>query len=108
MRYMIASEDLGLFLGTQISSLLGDSGKILVIFAATDVFGIYKATSFDSEEDANRYIEEFLSKKYKNLRVLPIEVKEKYVSAIDAIKAGYEQYTHMMVDNLPMQSETVH
>jgi hypothetical protein len=108
MRYMIAEKELGLFLGTHINSIISDKGKMFVIFAGTDIFGISKATSFDTQEDAQLYIDDFLSKRYDNLVVLPINAKEKFISVIDVIKAGYEQYTHSMMDNIPMYSEEIH
>lgn len=108
MRYMIAEKELGLFLGTHMNSIVGDKSKLFAIFAGTDIFGIAKATSFDTQEDAQLYIDEFLSKRYDNLFVLPIESKEKYIDVVSIIKAGYAQYTHGMMDNIQMQSEAIH
>ena len=108
MRYMIADEDFGVFLGTHMSTLIGDKNRIYAIFAKTDMFGIYKATSFDTDVDAGLYIDDFLSKGYDKLSVVPIESKEKYVCVSKIIKAGYEKYTHDMMDNMPMLSDAVH
>lgn len=109
MRYMIADEDFGVFLGTHMSTPLAEEkSKLYAIFARNEMFGIYKATSFDNEEDAKIYIDEFLSKGFDKLRILPIESKEKYICASKIIKAGYEKYTHDMMDNMPMLSEDIH
>jgi hypothetical protein len=37
-----------------------------------------------------------------------IESSGQYVDVIDLIKSGYTQYTHDMVDALPMDNETIH
>jgi hypothetical protein len=108
MRYMIADEDFGVFLGTHMSSLFGDKSRLYAIFAKTDMFGIYKATSFENTNDAQIYIDEFLSKGYDNLSIIPIDVDEKYICVSKIIKAGYEKYTHDMMDNMPMMSDSVH
>jgi hypothetical protein len=40
--------------------------------------------------------------------IIQVETKDKYVSIIDIIKAGYEEYTHNLIDFLPMDSEAIH
>lgn len=108
MRFMIADEEEGLFLGTYINSMAEDKPRMSAIFARTDIFGIRKATSFETQEDAQLYIDEFLSKRYDNLLVIVMHTDEKYIDVVDIIKAGHERYTHLMMDNIPMQSELIH
>jgi hypothetical protein len=67
-----------------------------------------KAPSFDSEEDAAYYIENYLKTTERTYGIIQVESKDKYVSVIDVIKAGYKEYTHNLIDFLPMDSEAIH
>ena len=107
-RYIIVSDTMGAFLGTHLSSLFGEDSKMFVLFAKTDIFGIYKAASFETKEEAKIYIKDYLSKRFDDLKILEIYTEDKYISVVHLIKAGYSEYTHMMVDNLPMISEDYH
>lgn len=99
MRYTIAEEELGFFLGAY---------EKYGVFAKTDVFGISKAFSFDTKEQAEEFILECLNGKSKNWKILEVSTKDKYVDVIDLLKSGYDKYTHQMMDNLPVPCETIH
>ena len=99
MRYLIVEKEKGLFLG---------SFRTLYLFAKGNIFGIVKAPSFGTEVDAEYYIANYLPKEDAKYGVISVESKDKYVSIIDIIKAGYGEYTHDLIEFLPMQSEAIH
>lgn len=99
MRYIVVEKERGLFLG---------SFKNVALFAKSNVFPIIKVPSFDSADDAEYYIAHYLPKEAKQYGVIEIESKDKYVSVIDIIKQGYAEYTHGLIEFLPMQSESMH
>jgi hypothetical protein len=99
MRYLIVEKNRGLFLGAYRNNFL---------FARHCVFPILRAPSFSTEEDAEYYIENYLKMNERDYGIIQVETKDKYVSIIDIIKAGYEEYTHNLIDFLPMDSEAIH
>ncbi len=99
MKYLIVEKDRGLFLGAYRNNFL---------FARNNIFPIVKAPSFDTEQDAEYYIENYLKTDGRTYGVIQVESKDKYVSVIDVIKAGYKEYTHNLIDFLPMDSEAIH
>jgi hypothetical protein len=99
VKYVIIEEDLGFFLG---------SFQKFGLFAKNDVLGISKAITFDSEQEANDYINEYLGRERGDWKIVTIDTNETYVSVVDLIKNGYEKYTHKMVDSLPMVSTQIH
>lgn len=100
MRYIIVDEERGVFLG---------SFNQYALFAKNDILGSTKAFSFDTKDDAEEYIESAFAKNKKaKCKVIEVEGKNKYVCVEDIIKQGYGMYTHYLVDNLPMQSESFH
>jgi hypothetical protein len=100
MRYIVVDEDRGVFLG---------SFNQYALFAKNDILGSTKAFSFDTQDEAEEYIEKVFSKnKNAECKVIEIEAKNKYVRVEDIIKQGYGMYTHYLVDNLPMQSDSFH
>lgn len=99
MRYLIIEKDLGLFLGVY---------QGVFIFAKGNVFPIVKAPSFDSEQDAEYYIAKYFPKGGKTYGVIKVESKDKYVGVADILKAGYKEYTHEMIDFIPMISGAIH
>lgn len=99
MRYAIIEEDLGFFLG---------SFQKFGVFAKTDVFGLYKAYSFDSEEEARDFIKEYLGKDRGEWSVIGINTNEKYIDVVSLLKSGYGKYTHQMMDGIPMTSVEIH
>ena len=50
----------------------------------------------------------FLIEDYPLCRIAEIHSDGQYVDVIDLIKSGFTQYTHDMVDALPMYNETIH
>lgn len=99
MRYLIIEKELGLFLGVYQGTF---------IFAKTNVFAIVKAPSFNSDKDAEFYIAKYFPKENKRYGTIDIETENQYVSIVDVIKAGYKDYTHGLIDFIPMLSETIH
>lgn len=99
MRYAIVEEDLGFFLG---------AFQKYGVFAKTDVFGLHKAFSFDTEEKANEFINEYLGRDRGDWLVVTIETNDKYIDIIDLLKSGYGKYTHQMIDAIPMINHQLH
>jgi hypothetical protein len=101
---------MGVFLGTHRMPLQGAGGPINImrIFSKNDMFGISRAYSFDTKKDAFKYMQAFLIEDYPLCKIVEIESSGQYVDVIDLIKSGYTQYTHDMVDALPMDNETIH
>ena len=99
MRYAIVEEDLGFFLG---------AFQKFGVFAKTDVFGLHKAFGFESEEEANRFINEYLGRDRGDWSVVSVKTNDKYIDVIDLLKNGYSKYTHNMADSIPMVSNSIH
>lgn len=101
MRYLIVEKERGLFLGAY---------KQYFLFARNNIFPIVRAPSFESLEDAEYYIAAHLKKEEddRTYGVIEVESKDRYVGIIDILKAGYKEYTHELIDFLPMQSEAIH
>jgi hypothetical protein len=99
MRYAIVDEDLGFFLG---------AFQKFGVFAKTDVFGLYKAFSFDTEKEANAFIDEYLGRDRGDWSVVSVDTKDKYINVVDLLKNGYDKYTHQMMDGLTMTNIQVH
>lgn len=99
MRHIIIEKDLGLFLGYY---------KGLFLFAKESVLPVTKAPSYDTIEEAEYYISQYLPKKDKKYGVITINSKDRYVTVVEIIKQGYSDYTHSMIDYLPMLTETMH
>lgn len=99
MRYTIAEENLGFFLG---------AFKNHGVFAKNDIFGLSKAFSFDTKQDAEDFINEYMHPSKKNFFVIEIETNEKYIDVTELLKNGYAKYTHCMIDSIPMISTEIH
>ena len=99
MRYLIIEKDLGLFLGYY---------KGIFLFAKESTLPVTKVPSYDSIEEAEFYISQYLPKKDKKYGVISALSEDKYISVIGLIKQGYAEYTHNMIDYLPMLTETMH
>lgn len=98
-RYLVIDKEMGVFLGTYLK---------FALFAANDGFDVVKAFSFESEDAAHKFVAMNTSLEEDDYFVAPIETKDKYVSVIDVIKAGYGKHTHNMVNNLQMISYSEH
>lgn len=100
MRYIVVEETRGVFLGAY---------NRFALFAKNDILGSTKAFSFDSRAEAEEYIEgAFTQYKDAAYDVVAIDSKTKYVRVEDIIRQGYGRYTHYLMDNLPMLSESFH
>lgn len=99
MKYVIVEENLGFFLG---------AFQKFGVFAKTDVFGLSKAYSFPTEEEAQEFIDEFLGRSRGDWKVLSVKTDDKYIDVVDLLKSGHEKYTHRMIDYLPMISTQMH
>lgn len=99
MRYIVVDEVRGVFLG---------SFNQYALFAKNDILGSTKAFSFDTRDEAEEYIENVLKNKNADCKVIEVDAKNKYVRVEDIVKQGYGRYTHYLVDNLPMQSDSFH
>jgi len=99
MRYAIIEEDLGFFLG---------AFQKYGVFAKTDVFGLHKAFGFDTDEEAQDFIDAYLGRDRGEWKVVGINTDDKYVDVVDLLKSGYSKYTYQMVDALPMTNFQVH
>ena len=99
MRYAIIEEDLGFFLG---------AFQKYGVFAKTNVFGLHKAYSFNTEEEANEFIKEYLGDDRGDWIVVAIDTDEKYIGVVQLLKSGYDKYTHQMIDGIPMINLEIH
>lgn len=99
MRYTIAEEDLGFFLGVF---------KKYGVFAKNDVFGLSKVFSFETRQDAEEFIDEYMDESKKNFFIIEIETDEKYIDVTDLLRRGYSKYTHGMMDSIEMISTEIH
>lgn len=99
MRYAIIEEELGFFLGAY---------EKFGVFAKTDIFGLDKAYGFESREDADEFIDEYLGRDRGDWFVVEINTDNKYIDVIELLKSGYGEYTHSMADNLPMTNFEIH
>ncbi len=99
MRYTIAEEDLGFFLG---------AFKNHGVFAKNDVFGLSKAFSFETKRDAQEFIDEYMNGDEKNFFVIEIATNDKYIDVTELLKNGYAKYTHAMIDSIQMISTEIH
>lgn len=99
MKYLIVEKERGLFLGAY---------KTYFLFAKNNIFPILKAPSFETESDAEYYIANYLKTDDKTYGIIQIDTDDKYVSIIDILKSGYSEYTHNMIDFMPMPSGAIH
>lgn len=88
---------------------LGSMGGYAV-FSKTDPIGISKAYGFDSPDDAKKFFDSALPMLSNNMifPVITTSTSDDYVSCVDIIKQGYEQYTYNMMDYMDMPSTTMH
>jgi hypothetical protein len=98
-RYIIIEKDLGVFAGVFDK---------YPVFAKNDIFGFNRITSFSSRENAEEWIHNYLNKDKNEFDIVEIETPYDFVTIIDVIRSGYGQYTHYMMDNIPMISDKIH
>lgn len=100
---------MGVFLGTHRMPLRDGYGMgIIKIFSRNDMFGISRAYSFDTKKEAFKYMQAFLIEEFPFCKVAEIQSDGQYVDVVDLIKSGFTQYTHDMIDALPMYNDTIH
>lgn len=99
MRYIIIEKKLGVFVG---------QFDVYAVYAKNEIFGLERVVSFADKKTAVKYIEEFLNKEDREFAIEAIDSKNKYVSIKDIIKTGFGEHTHKMMDNIEMQSLSVH
>jgi hypothetical protein len=99
MRYIIIEKELGVFVG---------QFDIYAVYAKNEMFGLDRVISFESRKIATEIVEEFLNREGKEFSIQAIDTKGKYVKVIDIIKAGFGKYTHHMMDNIMMTSDSLH
>lgn len=78
------------------------------VFSKTDPIGTPKAYSFNSPEEAKKFVETSIPVSSNTMFYPEIETLSEYVSCVDIIKQGYEKYTYNMMDYLDMPSEAKH
>jgi hypothetical protein len=98
-RYLLIDKKLGVFLGTYLK---------FALFAANEGLDIVKAYTFETETDVHKFVETNTGLKEDEYFIAPIETKEKYVTIIELIKAGYGEHIHNMINNLQMLSYSEH
>lgn len=100
MRYLIVEKTEGLFLGVFYNTLW---------FAKENPWPAVKAPSFATEKEAMSFIARSLPKDDgQKYGVISVDAKERYVDIVDIIKAGYSEFTHELMDNIPMISKEIH
>lgn len=99
MRYLIVEKEKGLFLGFW---------RGLFLFAKDNIFSISRSPSFETQLEAEAFIANYLVQDGGTYGVITVESNEKYVPIIDVITQGYQDYTHELMDFIPMISTAIH
>lgn len=107
MRYIIADEDYGVFLGTRKDI---DGNGIGMLFSAHNFLELTSAVSWKTHQEAFRYMSRYISEHVPSAQIIGIktETKTDYVSALDICKSGYGAIAADMIDALPMSNTTIH
>lgn len=85
-----------------------EGGALFILWSARNVFDSSKAYSFRTKVEAQIYLDEYLEKRFQNCFVAAVDSKTSYVTLADMIKNGYEQYTHDMLDKMPIHNDLMH
>lgn len=115
-KYVIIDPEDGVFLGTTGRDTaeafidVPKGARVIALFSGNNIFDLTKAAAFFSERDANEYMKAYIKRSSSGAFIAKIESdsKEPYVDVIDLIKSGYGEYTHDMVDAIPMLSQHIH
>lgn len=107
MRYIIIDPHEGVFLGTH-SDPMPNGFRVMILFSRNNVFEITKAICWKTEREALRYYNTYLKEGFPEAFVATIETDKEYVDVIELVKSGYNQFTHEMVDALPMNNTSIH
>jgi hypothetical protein len=99
-RYIIICKDRGVFVGID---------GVFAFFAKGCPLKTYHAASFPSYAEAEAFATNNLNHTHEyGFMIIGIEAKGPYVNVVDIIKAGYGDYTHNMITNMPSFQPTMH
>ncbi|MFA7408382.1 MAG: hypothetical protein WCY93_11260 [Anaerolineaceae bacterium] len=100
-RYMVANEELGIFLGIF---------ENVAFFSTQNVVAVDRAVTFDDEVSAIQFIHrvEEYDERFKGLKVLPVDCHDRYASVVEIIKAGHGSYAREMFEMMPAVTDTLH
>jgi len=107
MRYIIADEDHGIFLGTKRDM---DNDGIGMLFSAYNFLELTNAVSWPTYEEAEMYLNRYVKPQIPTAFIGSIysDTKTAYVSVIDICRSGYGDVAAEMVDAIPMENSTIH
>lgn len=126
-RYVIVDEENGVFLGTytmadfqeQIEEEFLSEGEYIpehdldrsfALFAKDNPFSIHRACSFETKEEARRFILDSFGPTAKRLRLktAPVQCNSYYPDIVELIKSGLGDATFDMLDGLESPSKKMH
>lgn len=116
-KYVIIDPEDGVFLGTtgrsELPSHLSvpEDASIIALFSSNNIFDLTKAVAFFEKEDAQGYLNTYISRRYPSAFIAPVETYEEesnYVDVVDMVKSGYGEYLEDMIDAIPMPSQATH
>lgn len=121
-RYVIIDDDNGVFLGTYTMADFqveedffeghedANLDKSFALFAKDNPFSIHRACSFETAEEAKRFIKDSFGVKASelSLKTAPVKCSSYYPDVVDLVKSGYGDYTYDMLDGLESPSEKMH
>lgn len=126
-RYVIVDDENGVFLGTytmadfqeQIEQEFlqegeyipeGDLDRSFALFAKDNPFSIHRACSFETKEEAKRFIIDSFGPTAKRLRLKtePVQCSSYYPDVVELIKSGLGHTTFDMLDGLESPSKKMH
>jgi len=105
MRYIIIDPKDGVFLGT---AQIPETGDYRMLFSANNIYEITKSTAWTSREDAEHYMQKYVKKFCPFSYVVEIDCNEDFADVVDIVKSGYGEFTHDMLDFMPLYSELIH
>lgn len=98
-KYVIISEENGIFLGIRDSRYL--------IFSNIEApFGHSVAIVFDDKEDADLFISKFMTNIDGNIYTREVETETNYVGVVELIKQGFD--TGYMMEHMKQYSNEIH
>ena len=126
-RYVIVDDENGVFLGTytmadfqeQIEEEFLSDGEYIpehdldrsfALFAKDNPFSIHRACSFETKEEARRFILDSFGPTAKRLRLktAPVQCSSYYPDIVELIKSGLGDATFDMLDGLESPSKKMH
>ena len=111
-RYILADEEMGVFLGTYDGEELGYEGdsRIFACFSANNPFKLTTCCSFRTERAANVFKKDMFGPvKQKKIYTLPVESEDEFPSVVDIVKAGHiEESTDLLEILFENGNQTIH